>query len=668
MRPIFALAALLLLAAPPAHAQDVHTYNSGLPNDAHQVLRGHRSADRPIDAVAFTPQNEWIIVSRDRVDASPGFPATAARKVRDYVASGRRVDAIAFDPAGRYVIVAEDWRWYSHATYLGNAGLRSTVDHYVTNGRRVDSISFDPDGDGWVVVADGELRSRRVSTPWFNRTSAAYQAGLLPMHGVWLSPDDGFVAAADDHLHAHGVPTGLDAQLRRFRADGRRVDQVVFTATGGWSVVSNGVGGPRRFDTAGFIEYALPRVEGGTTNIWDRLDELNLPGAAVAFIDRGEVQWVRGYGVQTAGTQDFVTAHTMFQAASISKTVAAVTAMQLVDDGALDLGWDLFGDDLGNLPDDGHVAPWVEGHRGSLRLRASANRWRASYGLPLLKTDLRVGELMTHTGGLTPSGYGGYAAGAALPSLDGILAGVGLSNTAAGYSGGGLMVLQGVIEDLTGQPFEQYAWSRVMVPTGMIYSGFEVGLRAAWLREFAAAGHDATGAVIAPSPGLAYPQAAAAGLTTNAAELARFVAHMIAISRTNAPRQDGVLRPATARQTTMQRNASSYGRGFRVYDSDGDLMTTGDRHFQHGGTNAGIRAHFVGLPDAGRGLVVLTNGELGKVLANDVAQATRRYFGWPQLRTSVVNSTDCPNFQAGAANRGFANAPCTYAAARAVGY
>ncbi len=73
MRPIFALAALLL-ALPAAHAQDVHTYNSGLPNDAHLILRGHRIADRPIDAVAFTPQSG----SSSRAIASTPAPASPA--------------------------------------------------------------------------------------------------------------------------------------------------------------------------------------------------------------------------------------------------------------------------------------------------------------------------------------------------------------------------------------------------------------------------------------------------------------------------------------------------------------------------------------------------------------------------------------------------------------
>ncbi len=54
-----------------------------------------------------------------------------------------------------------------------------------------------------------------------------------------------------------------------------------------------------------------------------RMQELHLPGAGLALIDHGEVIWTKGYGVEDKTTGKPVTPETVFQAASISKSVTA---------------------------------------------------------------------------------------------------------------------------------------------------------------------------------------------------------------------------------------------------------------------------------------------------------------------------------------------------------
>lgn len=61
------------------------------------------------------------------------------------------------------------------------------------------------------------------------------------------------------------------------------------------------------------------------------------PGAAMAVIHRGEVIYVRGYGVADLQTLAPATPRTVFRLASVSKPITAVTVLQLAEQGRLSL-------------------------------------------------------------------------------------------------------------------------------------------------------------------------------------------------------------------------------------------------------------------------------------------------------------------------------------------
>ena len=85
-----------------------------------------------------------------------------------------------------------------------------------------------------------------------------------------------------------------------------------------------------------------------------RLSKFHVPGASVAVIKSFALEWAKGYGVADADGGAVVTNDTMFHAASISKTIAAMTSLKAVRTAALARAHDHDGKRMG---DPWHVYP-----------------------------------------------------------------------------------------------------------------------------------------------------------------------------------------------------------------------------------------------------------------------------------------------------------------------
>ncbi len=318
----------------------------------------------------------------------------------------------------------------------------------------------------------------------------------------------------------------------------------------------------------------------------------------------------RGYGNIRAGDPAPVTPDTLFQAASISKSVAAVGALTLVDAGKLTLDNDV---------------------------NAKLTSWK----LPAINVvgDERatLRRLLSHTAGVTVHGFEGYAPDKSLPTLLQVLNGMPPANSAAirvdltpgtkwRYSGGGYCVVQQLVLDVTGENFPAFMRAHVLTPAGMAASTYEQPLPAALVSN-AAAGHRPDGKPI-PGDANIYPEMAAAGLWTTPSDLARFalaVQHLL-------EGHDGMLKSATAKQILETPVVGSdYGLGFGVKGEKEKLQLS------HGGANEGFRCMLVAYPFAGRGAVIMTNSDNGSALADEILRALAREYDWPDY--GVVEKT-----------------------------
>jgi hypothetical protein len=119
-----------------------------------------------------------------------------------------------------------------------------------------------------------------------------------------------------------------------------------------------------------------------------------------------------------------------------------------------------------------------------------------------------------------------------------------------------------------------------------------------------------------------YPEMAAAGLWTTATDLA-----LLAVELQNAlaGRSNRVISKETAAQM-MSRQFGEWGLG------PGVEVLNGVVKFSHGGVDEGFEAFWVGYGD-GRGAAVMTNGDRGSALANEVLRSIAREYGWDDFKS-----------------------------------
>ncbi|MBM4187067.1 MAG: beta-lactamase family protein [Gemmatimonadetes bacterium] len=348
------------------------------------------------------------------------------------------------------------------------------------------------------------------------------------------------------------------------------------------------------------------RVAGTTPSPYrlvDRMARYKVPGVSIAVVDSGRLVWARGFGLAAADRPDSVTPSTRFQAASISKPVAATAMLRLVEQGVLNLDQDV----------NSYLTSW----------KVPENRFTSEH-----KVTLR--RLASHSAGLTVHGFPGYRPGDSIPTVPEILDGRRPANTGPvrvdtvpgsrwRYSGGGTTVMQLVVMDVTKEPFEATAKRLVLDPAGMNNSGYDQPLPAA-LESVAAAGHGADGSVI-PGRAHVYPELAAAGLWTTPTDLLKW-AMAIAASRRNA--EGGLLGRDMAREMlTKQKESSGLGP-----------MLQGTRsafRFSHGGSNEGFKAELLYFPETGQGAAVMANGEQGGDLISEILQGIAAVYQWPDF-------------------------------------
>jgi CubicO group peptidase (beta-lactamase class C family) len=358
----------------------------------------------------------------------------------------------------------------------------------------------------------------------------------------------------------------------------------------------------------------------------DRMRHYGVPGISVAVVQNGQLLWAHAWGVADVATGRALTPTTVMQAASISKAVAAVGALQLVQDQRLAL---------------------------DASVNSQLRSWQLPPGAQSAAHAVTLRQLLSHSAGLGVSGFDGYATGAAVPTLLQVLDGLPPANSAPvrlesqpgsqwAYSGGGFVVLQQLMQDVTGESFAPWMQREVLARAGMVRSSFVAPTGSAW--DAAAVGHEAG----LPITGLrvVHPELAAAGLWTTPSDLARFT---LALQRSmgSAASTSPTLLQAAALAQALQPQAGPTGLGFvlegpRPAPRGGAAAPDGDpgQRFGHNGSNQGFESRWVA--DGQRGVAVMANSNGAMPLMLEVIRAVAQVHGWQDwqaLTQARLNTT-----------------------------
>lgn len=332
------------------------------------------------------------------------------------------------------------------------------------------------------------------------------------------------------------------------------------------------------------------------TQVANRMKEKNVPGMAIAIFDKGEIVYKKGIGFANVAAERTITEETGFNIGSISKLFTAWGVMKLVQDGKIDL----------DTPVEEYISRW--------KIPSST--------FDSKKVTIRA--LLSHTAGLSVHGYPGFRPRQKLPSLEESLAGdngdvradepVELildPGTKFQYSGGGYTVLQLMIEEVTGKPFARYMKETVFRPLDLQHTSFVIDKH---VLQHTASPYDEEGKKIYLER---FTATAAAGLHTTLEDMIKFTKASFGGNSVLKPETLAMMRqpdPVTKGQ---------YGLGYMTLKM-GPVTVQG-----HAGSNDGWESGFLMDYNDQSGVIMLTNGSLGK----DVAIATLRQ--WAMWKTKA---------------------------------
>lgn len=331
-------------------------------------------------------------------------------------------------------------------------------------------------------------------------------------------------------------------------------------------------------------------------SLHDAMEALHVPSVSIALIADNRVAWAKAYGDATPNTR--------YQAASLSKTVAAVAALRLVQ-------------------------------HGRLSLDADVNDALTSWKLP--RNDLTQNHpvtlrgLLSMTAGIGVPGYLGYARGTPRANTVEILDGTPpatsmpvrvqhVPGSAYAYSGGSYQIVQLMIEDSTHASFADTVKALVFQPTGMFSSTYEL-TPASEIGEPVARGHDADGQQL-PGGWREVPELAAGGLWSTPTDLARL---LISLSHSYAGQRDTLLSQPLAEEMMTRNNVGPYGLGVVVAGSRRNLV------IMRRGQNVGYQVYMLIYPNTGDGIVIMTGSNNGTTLATSLIRRAATFYAWPPL-------------------------------------
>jgi CubicO group peptidase (beta-lactamase class C family) len=366
----------------------------------------------------------------------------------------------------------------------------------------------------------------------------------------------------------------------------------------------------------GLVEFVPGPPDAARTSqkmsLAERMAVHKIPGVSIAVIKGGRIDWGKAYGVLNADKGAPVTTESIFQAASTTKMLVAAAVLHFVGEGRLDL--------------DRNVNDYLKS-------------WQIPENDLSREKPVTLRLLMTHQSGLPMTNF--PTDDGPPPTLVQVLKGEPparnkpaeveyLPGSKWQYSNIGSVVIQLVLEDLTGTRLARLMQEVIFGPLGMKSSTLVYPLESG-LREREISPHDADGKACEPAMG--GPALAQGGLMTTPTDLALFC---IEIMRAYRGESDRVLSREMARamlRPELDLDPALLGMPLReglgvMLSAEGEPFSFGHPGDNYPGASSWVMAY----PDLDTGIVVMTNGAKGNLLALEIMPAYTEEYVRPGRR------------------------------------
>ncbi|STX55578.1 (serine-type) D-alanyl-D-alanine carboxypeptidase [Legionella beliardensis] len=340
------------------------------------------------------------------------------------------------------------------------------------------------------------------------------------------------------------------------------------------------------------------------------MHKYHVPAVSLSLIENGKIVYTHAYSAQA---NIKVTPQTLFQSASVGKSVAAYGALLLVD-------------------------------KGKLKLDKNINNYLTSWKIPespyTEKIPVTLRTILSMTSGLSVPGFIGQSVNSPLPTLGEILRGHPpaenppvevkfIPGSKYYYSGGSYEVLEQLIEDVTNLSFSNYMQNFVLNPLKMSHSRF-IAILPKNLWTEAVSGYLKDEIMIKGRWNI-IPALGAGGMWTTPTDLAMFTIEVI-----KSFHGEGKLSKELAQaMLTCQKN-TDFGLGFVIDGCENTL------NFRKEGHNIGFYNWLIAFPYTKQGLVIMTNSENGTPLIKDVVAEVSALLNWPTHYPIVDESQSIP--------------------------
>lgn len=364
-------------------------------------------------------------------------------------------------------------------------------------------------------------------------------------------------------------------------------------------------------------------IDGESQNILDRMAYYKVKGLSVAVVNNYKVVWAKGYGWADESEKRPVTAQTLFEPGSISKSLNAVGVLKLVQEGKLDLDTDI-----------------------NVYLKS----WKFPYDTTSHGKKITLRHLLSHSAGLTVHGFPGYDRKAKLPTLPQVLDGKKPANTPAvrsafepglrfQYSGGGTTISQLLLQDVTQQPYDKFIYENVLKPIGMENSTYsQPPPEDKW--KLCATGYYENGTPV-NNKFHVYPEQAAAGLWMTPGDLCNYI---IETQLAYEGKSSKVLNQEMTklRLTPYLDPSSALGVFIEERFPNPAIQPQekeGVKYFQHNAGNEGFSGAYYGSLDGkGNGVAVFLNNTRSPLLY-EVINSVARVYNWKNFSQQPVKRT-----------------------------